>query len=361
MKVLVISNYAPAVHQVRPEAEMIIGLKERGVDMEVMTPASCWYAKRMEDHGIHIYDCLPRGKFDRQAIRFIRRALKDGRHDILHAFNSPAIATGIWASMGLPVKVVTYRGQTGNVSRYNPGWYLTHLSPRVDKIICVADAVHQDLLRHVFDPDKPITVYKGHDLAWYEGAQPVNLEDYGVPSDAFVVGVVANQRPRKGLSVLIESARFLPVDANIRFLLIGRGTDSEDVAKRIAATPAPEKFHTFGIRDDVLSFVASCDATVLPALRREGLPKTVIESMALGVAPIVTATGGSAELIVDGESGLVVPSGDAGAIAKAIETLYEDRERTAEMGRLAKQRLATHFRLEDSIEQTLAVYRSVLQ
>jgi glycosyltransferase involved in cell wall biosynthesis len=220
--------------------------------------------------------------------------------------------------------------------------------------------VRHDLSRHVLDPRKLVTVYKGHDLAWYKGTRPAELSPFDVPLDAFVVGVVANQRPRKGLPVLIDSARFLPPEANIHFLLIGRGTDGDEMARRIAATPFPSRFHALGLRDDVLPLTAACHATVLPALRREGLPKTVIESMALGIAPIVTATGGSPELVVDGQSGIVVPPGDGVAIARAIESLRRDRGLCGEMGRLAHVRLGTHFRLEDSIEQTYAVYESML-
>jgi len=83
----------------------------------------------------------------------------------------------------------------------------------------------------------------------------------------------------------------------------------------LSGTAAAGRCHFLGHREDALAIVGACDATVLPAIKREGLPKTVIESMALGVVPIVTRTGGSPELLVDGESGLVVPPGDAAALA----------------------------------------------
>jgi len=109
-----------------------------------------------------------------------------------------------------------------------------------------------------------------------------------------------------------------------------------------------------------LSLVAACDATVLPAIKREGLPKTVIESMALGVAPIVTRTGGSPELVVDGVSGLVVPPGDAAALAAAISRLAADPGLARAMGRAARERIAGHFRLEDSIGEHLRLYQELL-
>ena len=171
IKVLFIGNYDIPVHNIRPEAEMIIGLKARGLDVEVMTKARCFYAERMRSVGILVHDFVPKSKLSWAAIRTIRETLRRGRHHILHLFNNKAIANGNLAALGLPVKVVTYRGQTGNISRLDPSCYLTHLSPRVDKIVCVSNAVRDDLLRRVYDPAIPVTIYKGHDIAWYQDIQ----------------------------------------------------------------------------------------------------------------------------------------------------------------------------------------------
>ena len=114
MKVLFIGNYDMAEHNIRPEAEMIIGLKHRGLDVEVMTRADCWYAKRMSGQGITVHDFVPPGKWSLTAIRKIRQVLTAGRHEVVQLFNNKAIVAGLLAAWGLPVKAVTYRGQTGN-------------------------------------------------------------------------------------------------------------------------------------------------------------------------------------------------------------------------------------------------------
>lgn len=359
IKVLFIGNYDIPVHNIRPEAEMIIGLKARGVDVHVMTMAACPYARRMRDAGIVIHDYVPRSKLSWDAIRTIRRTLREGGHHILHLFNNKAIANGNLAALGLPVKVVTYRGQTGNISRLDPACYLTHLSPRVDKIVCVSNAVRDDLLRRVYDPSKPVTIYKGHDIGWYQGIEPLPRAALGVPPDAFLVGCVANNRPRKGVPVLMDAARLLNTAVPVHFVLAGQGMEGELLLPLLDSHPVAARCHFLGHRDDALNLVAACDATVLPAIKREGLPKTVIESMALGVAPVVTRTGGSPELVVDGESGLVVEPGDATGLAAAITWLAENRVRARAMGGAARARIATHFRLEDSIEQHLALYREL--
>jgi glycosyltransferase involved in cell wall biosynthesis len=360
LKVLFISNYdKPGIHNTRPEAEMFIGLHQRGVIVEVMTPLNCYWGKQLAAQGIKVHDFVPRRKFSLEAIRYIRRVLREGRHDIVHLFNNKAIVNGIFASIGLPVKVVTYRGQTGNISRWDPVCYLTHLSPKVDRITCVAEAVRESLLNVVYDPRKLVTIYKGHELKWYDDTQLADLTGLGVPPGAFTLCCVANNRPRKGADVLIAAAGLLPPDLPVHILFIGAGMDQEPMRSLSAASPLSKNLHLFGHRENILGIVAACQAAVLPATKREGLPKTVIEAMVHGVTPIVTATGGSAELVEDGVSGLVVPPGDAQAIADAILRLYRNPEENRRMGARARERIGEQFRLETAVSQHLEVYQEL--
>lgn len=360
LRILFVTNYGkPGIHNIRPEAEMIIGLKRRGVDVEVMTRRQCYWGDRLAEAGIPVHDFVPRRKFSLEAVRRIRQVLKEGRHDVVQLFNNPAIVNGIVASFGLPVKVVTYRGQTGNISRWDPVCYLTHLSPRVSRIVCVAEAVRQSLLDVVYDRTKLVTIYKGHDLAWYGDTVRADLGELGVPRGAFTVCCVANSRPRKGADVLIAATGLLPPDLPVHFLLIGQDMDKEPMRSLASASPYRDKIHLIGFRENVLGIVAASNVAVLPAVKREGLPKTVIEAMVHEVAPVVTTTGGNAELVEDGVSGLVVPPGDAPALAKAMLRLFKDPDETRRMGKAARLRIGEHFRLEDAVSAHLRLFQEI--
>ena len=359
-KLLVISNYAITMHNVRPEAEMIIGLKQRGLNVEVMTPRDCPYAERMAGFDIPIHDYLPPSKFSSAAARRVRQVLTSGGHQLQYLFNNPAIIAGLRASRGLPVRNVTYRGQVGNISRYDPSAYLTHLNPRVDRIVCVANAVRDGLRKQLRDPSKAVTIYKGHDIDWYAGVEAVDRASLGLPNDGFVFACVATNRPRKGVPVLLEAMGRLPIESPAHLLLVGGGMDSPDIDKLVRDNPRRDRIHRFGHREDVLRLVAAADAAVLPSLRREGLPKTVIEAMALGLPPIVTRTGGSAELVVAGESGWVVPPGEAVALAAAMQELAADPGRARRMGTAARQRLINDFNLPQSIDAHLNLFTSLV-
>ena len=360
MRLMCITSHGDTLNSVRPEAELFIGLQREGVDVTVMTQGDSVYAGPMCEAGITLVDYVPRRKLSMDAVRRIRRELRDRRIDVVYSFNNKAIANTNIAAAGLPVKVVTYRGQTGNIHRWEPSAYLTHLNPRVDMILCVADAVRDSLRAEHRHPERIHTVYKGHDLDWYRDS-PANLAEFGIPAGAFVVVCVANNRPRKGLDVLVEATYRLPREVEAHLLLVGSGIEEPRLAQLIAASPMAGRIHSAGFRRDAPALTAACSASVLPSVKREGLPKTVIESMAYAVPPIVTDTGGSAELVVDGESGIVVAPGDAQGIADAIRFLYENPTERALMGRRARERLARDFNVADTVTRTKSLLESLLE
>ena len=145
LKVLVISNYRETV-SVRPEAELFIGLQHKGLEVTIMTYGDAEYTHKFKAAGIKVIDFHPEQKLNRKEIAFIRKELKRGAYDILHLFNSKAIINGLQAAKKLPVKVVLYRGYTGNIHWYDPTAYFKYLHPRVDAIFCIAKSI-EDYIR----------------------------------------------------------------------------------------------------------------------------------------------------------------------------------------------------------------------
>jgi glycosyltransferase involved in cell wall biosynthesis len=130
--------------------------------------------------------------------------------------------------------------------------------------------------------------------------------------------------------------------------------------RAIAANRNAARIKKIGFQRDAPAIIGACDVSVLPTLRREGLPKTVIEAMVYEVPPIVTDSGGSPELVEDGVSGLVVPPGDAVALADAMLRLYRDPDLRRSMGAAARHRIETHFNTNKTVAETLALYEELL-
>ena len=348
----------------RPEAETFIGLARRGCRVRICCLPNSPHIERFRAAGIEVVPVELRRRIDLPAIRTLRAELAAERYDILHLLHNRPVSNGLLAVRRFPdVKVIAYRGIVGNVGFLSPSSWLRYLNPRIDRVICVADAIRRHFVEMRFfglrlPPEKFVTIHKGHDLAWYS-AEPVDLGEVGIPPDAFVVGCVANMRPRKGVEVLVRAFGLLPPDLPIYLLLAGN-MNSAKLDRQIAEHPAAARIRKVGFRRDAPALIAACQAAVLPALRREGLPKTVIEAMACGVPPIVTDVGGSPELVNDHEQGIVVPPGDAPALAAAILELYRDPALRERLGAAARERLATDFTIEATIDRTLELYREVL-
>jgi glycosyltransferase involved in cell wall biosynthesis len=348
----------------RPTTALFVGLRASGIDIRVVCPDNASGRAVLAGAGVPLLHIPFRRRVDREAIAILRAELAGNRYDILHAFSNKALQNGLIATRGLNVKIVAYRGIVGNVSFWNPISWMRFLNPRIDKIVCVANAVRDYFLqmRPAFlrmPPDRPVTIYKGHSLDWYKAA-PANLADIGLPSDAFAVACVANYRPRKGIEYLVEAIALLPESCHAHLLLIGH-MDNPGLAKAIERSGARQRIHVLGFRPDAPSLTAACHVFALPSIKREGLARSLIEAMAYGVAPVVTDCGGSPELVVDGQCGIVVPVRSAKAVADALQKLHDDPELRASMGRAARARIADDFRIENTIAQTLALYEDLVR
>ncbi len=347
----------------RPTVATFIGLHEAGIEVTVVVPEDHRNHRTLRDAGVPTVDIrLPR-KFDRDGIAALRAELVRGRYHIMHTFNNNAISNGLRACKGLPVKVVAYRGIVGAVSFLDPVSWLRYLNPRIDRIVCVCDAIRRHFLAMKpaclrMPPERPVTIHKGHKLEWYT-ATPASLAGYGIPDDAVVVGCTANYRPRKGIDYLVAAMERLPEDLNVHLVLIGH-MDAAELTRRIARSPARDRIHRVGFVTNAPELSAACDIACLPSTKREGLPRSVIEAMAYRVPPVVTDAGGSPELVEDGVSGLVVPPRDAQALADAIERLSRDAELRRRMGNAARERIGTAFRNEDTVRKTIALYEELV-
>lgn len=345
----------------RPTTETFIGLGRAGVEISVACSGDAPWKPALLAAGVRVLEVDIDEWLQPRGIRALRAELERGGYEVLHLLGNKALQYGLRASRGLPVRIVTYRGIVGNVSFFNPIAWRRSLNPRVDRIICVADAVRDFYLsmkpaRLRLPAHKLVRIYKGHDPAWYSNP-PANLAAFGVPPDAFVVCCTANYRPRKGIEYLVDAIAALP-ETGIHLLLVG-SMDDRRLSRRIERSGAANRIHRLGHRDDAPSVVAASDLFVLPSIKREGLARSVIEAMIAGVPPVVTDCGGSPELVVHGECGLVVPVRDSAALAEAIAHLYRNAELRRKFGVAARRRIRDHFRIEDTIAQTLKVYRSL--
>jgi glycosyltransferase involved in cell wall biosynthesis len=153
---------------------------------------------------------------------------------------------------------------------------------------------------------------------------------------------------QKGYPFLIEAAALLRDQAELQFLVAGRGSEEGRLKAQVRRLGLESSFRFLGYLDDPDPALAGCDCFVLPSLF-EGMPNAVMEAMALGKAVILTDVDGARELVENERSGLIVPPGDPAALAAAIRRVADDPELRSRLGREARVRVREQFTLEAMI------------
>ena len=357
MKILVCASYKHAWNSIRPEAEIFIEMVKKGHQVTVMTESEAEYVARLNQSGVKVIDCYPSKKICIKTIKRIRAELKQENYDICYAFNSRTIPNAAFACIGIKVKLIAYRGTTGGLYRHDPSAYLTQLHPRVDGVVCVSNTVQRDVVKRVWkNKQNVITIYKGHQLDWYK-VEPTKREEFKLTEQDKIALCVAHVRPSKGISILIKATHHI---ADPNFYLILAGSGFEPHFEEIKNSPMAERILYIGHRQDVPSLMAMADFQIQPSISGEGLPRTIIEAMANGTPSVVTTTGGSPELVEDGETGFIVPTNDALQLANAMNKMLKNKNDITIMGEKAKQRLENNFSSENTVKEHIKYFQRLL-
>jgi glycosyltransferase involved in cell wall biosynthesis len=186
-------------------------------------------------------------------------------------------------------------------------------------------------------------------------------EREGIPADRTVITTVGRLDTQKGLPYLLEAARLVTRGRpDLRFLVVGEGPRRRDLLRHRDRLGLKGHVSFLGFRTDIPQILADSDIFVLPSLW-EGMPIVLLEALAAGLPAVATDVPGVTEVLTDGETGLVVPPKDAGALARALRELLDDpalRRRFAQAGR---RRVAEDFGWEKVVATTMALYERLLQ
>jgi glycosyltransferase involved in cell wall biosynthesis len=181
----------------------------------------------------------------------------------------------------------------------------------------------------------------------------------------FTVIMVGRMHPMKDYLTYVDAARLLAAKQDgWRFIAVGDGplrdslmnTATDLVEKGLLSFPEPTL--------EVLPYIAQADVGVLltkEGVHEEGCSNAVMEYMACGLPVICSASGGNHELVLHGQTGFIIESGNPGALAERVLWLRSDAERARKMGRAGRERIRVEFSVENLVAGTLAVYEEVLR
>ncbi|MCB5180541.1 glycosyltransferase family 4 protein [Streptomyces antimicrobicus] len=325
------------------------GLAARGVRVTVCAP--------VEAEGE--YDFTGAGaQFTPAAVSSLRSACAGA--DVVHAHGVQAGMRAALALSGFRVPlVVTWHG--GGPDAGGPLARLTRvLERRVARAAAVvlgtsSDQVDLARLRGARDARlAPVTVPMA--AVSSHGAEPGKVRAELGALDRPLLIAVGSLVPHRGYGVLLDAARaWRALDPAPLLVIAGEGALRAALARRIEAEALPVRL--LGRRTDVLDLLAAADVAVLPS-RWEARSLLAQEALRAGVALVATKVGGVPELV--GDAAVLVPYGDAEALARAVTSLIADPARRAALARAGRAQAATWPSEDDTVAQVLSVYDELL-
>jgi len=317
--------------------------------------------KRRAEEGLDLISLAPKTEMDLSAAWRLSRVLKQLKPDVVHAHDPHGVAMA-----GLALSMSTQLAKPPLVAARRVDFHLRGSSlsrwkyRQVDCFICASEAIRQMLVGDGVPAARAVTVHEGIDIERLDSASPAKLhEELWLPHHAPIVGNVAALVPHKGQRHLIEAARLvLPQVPDARFIVAGEGELRPALERQIKDHHLEKHVLLVGFRPDVLSLHKAFDIFVMSSVT-EGLGTSLLDAMAAGKPVVATMTGGIPEVVVDGETGFLVPPRDHTAMAAAIVRLLKDEELRRRMGEAGRARACSLFSAERMVLETLRVYQRV--
>ena len=303
---------------------------------------------------------------DLKALRKLREYFKKEKFDVVHTHSSKAGIIGRIAARqaGVPVVVHTVHGQAFHA--YEKPWkkllYITAeriAAKYCDKIYAVAQAmIDQCVDAKVAPREKYMVVYSGMDTAAFANAGR-NMElrqKLGIPENAKVIVTVARLFPMKGYEEMLPAAaRLIKEFPDLHFLPVGDGPMYDELQKQIADLGLSGNFHFAGLvpPHEVCDYIAQADLLWHLSLH-EGLPRAVVQALAVGIPAIGYKLDGTPEVVLNGKTGYVTAPQDVDAVVTRSRELLNDAALRAEMGKNGKDLVIERFawrRMADILEK----------
>jgi glycosyltransferase involved in cell wall biosynthesis len=289
-------------------------------------------------------------------LALVRRLRPDVVH--LHSPAVTAIATPLLRLLPRrPVIVTTEHNVWGSFTRTTRTANALG-STLADERLAVSEEVRASAGRHAEHLQVVVQGIPVDELAGRRGERAEARAALGIEDRDVLVVTVANFREKKDYPTLLAAAARCADEPSLRFVAIGQGPLESELQALRASLGLGDRFRFAGYHPDPPAVLAGADLFALTS-RHEGLPISLLEAMALGVTPVVSAVGGIPEVVTDGRDGELLAPGDPQAFADAFRRLANDPARRAALGAAAAVR-AADFDIAHTQRQLEALYERLM-
>ena len=238
-----------------------------------------------------------------------------------------------------------------------------HLSFLADRILCNSDAIRERFK----GKEKAITIINGVNFGIFDrgiSGESVRKE-LGIPDEAIVMGMTSRLEPEKGHDCFLRAARTILEEVpDAWFLIVGKAfvnaEQREAEVRALAEETGVAHRTTFaGFRSDIPTVLAAMDMLILAA-EAEPCGRVLFEAMAMALPIVGTNTGGTPEIVADGETGILFQPGQNDVLAKQVVGLCVDQDRRRSMGDAGYERAKRMFSIQAHVRKTERVYSELL-
>lgn len=315
-----------------------------------------FFSRQLKKYSVFLIDYHFRIKRNAEKISEL---LKNLKIDLLYMNNQPSSnLEGIIAAKitGIPAL------QHSRIETMLNSFEVKAVNLWLKKMMCVSDGVKNSFIRQGVDKSKCVVVYNGIAIETVPNASRQDIRKmWGIPDEDILIGTVGSLIKRKRFRDLIEAFAVITkkTEHPVKCMIIGKGPEKETLITKVKERTLDSRIIFTDFQSDAISYINALDIFVLTS-KSEGLPRVILEAMLMERPVVASDVIGSSELVVDGETGFLVPVGQTEAIAGAILRLIENPALREQMGEKAKERIIRNFPVEKYVNDVENVFAEVL-
>lgn len=345
--------------------ELIKGLnKKRFAPVVISLSQGGLWKDEIQRLDVQVIELQRRKNWEFARLFRLYRLLKAMTPDIVHTFLFSANTYGRIAAIltTVPVIIASERNSVEAGKDKNRLWiYIDKFLARFTHgIICNTRNAAESLVnKHAFSANKVFAVHNGITAASFKMKNWLDHKEYSATK---VVGTIGRLYPQKNHSLFLRMAKLISEKRgheDVKFIIVGEGPLKNELKKHALELGIESRVEFAGMIDNVQDILYSMDVFVLSS-DWEGLPNVVMEAMASGLPCVVTNVGGNPELVVDGETGYVVPTNGLEAMAQKVLCLLENEGLARNMGERGRKLMEEDFKMEKMIRKTEEIYERLM-
>lgn len=336
-----------------------VGLAERGHSVIIACRAHASIKVEAERLGIDTITVPMRKLYDIQSIFQLAGFLNKNRCDVVNTHSGVDSWIGGTASRIAKVPVLA-RTRHLNIPLKRNLLNFVHYLP--DVYITCGDNMRSNLISNCgFPADKVVSIPTGVGSEFFDVKKNVEAKiKYGLLPDSIVITNVGVLRSVKGHEMTLRSVKaVVNVFPNAKYLIVGNGPRKEALMKFTDELGVAEHVIFTGFAEDIPEIYSFSDVAVLSSLS-EGLPQSILQSMAAGIPVVATKVGGVPEVVIHEKTGLLVESGDHDGLSKSIIRILQNPDEAEKMRRNAGELILKEHTIDKMIDKLEGLYKKLL-